>query len=285
MDYGAGRGNRRNRDGPAPPVLGIHPWGRKTVTDPFPPSRDFFPCCTLPSAAHPTPTNLPAGVTVGVPPTVISTLAARTWGIKSYTTVRAVYSPFQLYGVNQVGTGQRSFAAGRKAAHRAIPAMHIQEKRPEMLRMSVVKPLNDQVACRGGYFPRFGVSWVPTAMGRGHPSVESALNELKGRALPAPFDGSGSDVRTPKVGGASARPSVDGSGDRWTEGDEPSRLTAGSEEPYALGTAHGSKHLQRARVRQNARRNASPVKASAISILFLGTRHGVTDCAGLPTCL
>jgi hypothetical protein len=31
MDYGAGWGNRRNRDGTAPPVLNIHLWGRKTV--------------------------------------------------------------------------------------------------------------------------------------------------------------------------------------------------------------------------------------------------------------
>ena len=33
MDYCAGWGNHRNRDGTAPPVLNIHLWGRKTVPD------------------------------------------------------------------------------------------------------------------------------------------------------------------------------------------------------------------------------------------------------------
>src|SRR6266566_9425883 len=32
MGYCAGWGNRRNRDGTAPPVLNIHPWGRKNGT-------------------------------------------------------------------------------------------------------------------------------------------------------------------------------------------------------------------------------------------------------------
>jgi len=31
MDYGAGWGNHRNRNGTAPPVLNFHPWGREMV--------------------------------------------------------------------------------------------------------------------------------------------------------------------------------------------------------------------------------------------------------------
>ena len=37
MDYCAGWGNRRNRDGTAPPVINVHLWGRKTVPDTVPP--------------------------------------------------------------------------------------------------------------------------------------------------------------------------------------------------------------------------------------------------------
>ena len=37
MDYCAGWGNRRNRDGTAPPVLKIHPWGEKRYQTPFSP--------------------------------------------------------------------------------------------------------------------------------------------------------------------------------------------------------------------------------------------------------
>jgi hypothetical protein len=33
MDYGAGWGNRTNRDGTAAPVLKIHVWGKKTVPE------------------------------------------------------------------------------------------------------------------------------------------------------------------------------------------------------------------------------------------------------------
>jgi hypothetical protein len=39
MDYSAGWGNRRNRDGTAPPVLNNHLWRRKTVHDRFRPRR------------------------------------------------------------------------------------------------------------------------------------------------------------------------------------------------------------------------------------------------------
>jgi len=43
MDYYAGWGNRRNRDGTAPPVLNIHLWGRKTVPEPFHRLAPFHP--------------------------------------------------------------------------------------------------------------------------------------------------------------------------------------------------------------------------------------------------
>jgi hypothetical protein len=42
MDYGAGWGNRTNRDGTAPPVLNIHHWGRKTVPDHSPPLGSLY---------------------------------------------------------------------------------------------------------------------------------------------------------------------------------------------------------------------------------------------------
>jgi hypothetical protein len=41
VDYGAGWGNRRNRDGTAPRVLNIHPWGNKRYRNRFTPSPLF----------------------------------------------------------------------------------------------------------------------------------------------------------------------------------------------------------------------------------------------------
>ena len=45
-DYGAGWGNRRNRDGTAPPVLNIDHWGEKRYLTPFPRLTPFPPSCS-----------------------------------------------------------------------------------------------------------------------------------------------------------------------------------------------------------------------------------------------